>query len=185
MHSIEKVIIAICLLSLDCSSNHSKNKSDIKVNFEFKEAYQKLPEIPLPLKIQTTAENGFVPKIDPTSDETLKSRFGFKGYASVYGRLFENDKFCSVLIYLPTDVGTPVIMTYDNKGVKLDSIALFDYRPADMMGLISRESAVISKDGLVHFTDSSTYLDSNDKPFKSEIIKKVFTMDATGHFQIK
>jgi hypothetical protein len=184
MHSIEKVIIAICLLLFGCSSNHSKNNSDIKANFEFKEIYQKLPVIQLPLKIQTTGENGFVPEINPTSDETLKSRFGFNGYASVYGRLFENDKFCSILIYLPTDVGTPVIMTYDNKGVKLDSIALFDDRPADMMGLVSRESVVISKDGLVHFTDSSTYLDTNDKPLKSEINKKIISIDSTGHFRI-
>jgi hypothetical protein len=182
MHSIEKVIIAICLLTFGCSSNHSNNKSDIKVNSEFKVMYQKLPKIPLPLKIHTT--DGFLPEINPTSDETLKSRFGFKGYATVYGRLLENDKFCSVLIYLPTDVGTPVIMTYDNRGVKLDSIALFDYRPVDMMGLVSRECVVISKDGLVHFTDSSTYLDSNDKPIYSEIIKKIITLDSTGHFRI-
>ncbi len=185
MHSIEKVFIAFCLLSLGCSNNPQENKADSKVNLEFKEVYQKLPIIPLPLKIQTTSENAFVPEINPTTDETLISRFGFKGYASVYGRLFEHENFCSVLIYLPTDVGTPVIMTFDNKGVKLDSIALFDSRPAVMMGLDSRESVVISENGLVHFTDSSTYLDSDDKPLKSEIIKKIISLDSTGHFLIK
>jgi hypothetical protein len=177
--------MVFCLLLLGCSNSQLKNKADTKVSLEFKEAYQKLPIIQLPLKIQSTGENGFAPKINPTTDETLKSRFGFNGYASVYGRLFENDNFCSVLIYLPTDVGTPVIMTYDNKGVKLDSIALFDSRPAVMMGLESRESVVISKNGLVHFTDSSTYFDSNDNPFKLEIIKKIISLDTTGHFQTK
>lgn len=182
MYSIEKVIIVFCLLSFGCSNNNSKNKADKKVNFEFHEMYQKLPIIPLPLKIHTS--EGFFPEINPTSDETLKSRFGFKGYASVYGRLFENDRYCSVLIFLPTDVGTPVIMTYDNTGVKLDSIALFDFRPSDMMGLVSRECVLIYKDGLVHFTDSSTYLDSDDKPLYSEIIKKIISLDSTGHFRI-
>lgn len=155
------------------------------IDQNFQKAYNQLPEIPLPLKIHTPNGEYFTPDLKPVSNDFILDKIGYKGYATLYGSLFKADNYKAILINLPTDVGTPMIFTFDKNGLKIDSVELFDTRPAITIGLISKETVIISPNGTIKFTDSSTYTDEYDKPYKTEIIKKTISLNKTGHFQIE
>lgn len=90
-----------------------------------------------------------------------------------------------MLSFFPSDVGTPVVKTYAKNGNKIDSIWLFDERPAATVGLISKQFATITKNKLIQFTDSSSYTDSLDNLISAEVIKKIFYFDEHGQINQK
>jgi hypothetical protein len=98
----------------------------------------------------------------------------------VLGRLPDSNDERVVLSFFPDDVGTPFLSTYSSHGKQMDSLWLFDDRPAATIGLISRQWVTITPERLIQFTDSSTYVDSLDNIYKIEIIKKTFEIDGQG-----
>jgi hypothetical protein len=166
----------ILVLLLSCANN---NSNDTQLSFE--ELYNRLPLVELPISCQTSSDRTFTRDFEDITDSTLLKRFGSKdGFIRPIGRLNQNLNLRVVLSFMPDDVGTPIITTYDKAGNKLDSLYLFDDRPAATVGLRSKEFVTITKECKIQFVDSSKYLDTLDNVTNTEVIKKNYSIDNKG-----
>ncbi len=167
--------IAFVILAIFCCNQD-------KTFQPFIESYSKLPLLTLPLKMQTSGDNFFVPPQKIIADTTLKNLFGH-GWGEPIGRLPETKNYFSVLSFLPSDAGSPIITTYTKTGNQIDSLYIFNERSSVTIGLISKQFATITADGIIQFTDSTSYLDMLDNVLSSEVIKKTFYFDESGHIK--
>lgn len=160
--------------------NHQKNQKDYGQLFT--DNYKKLPLVSLPLTTQSFGDIRFSTRINEITDTTINKIFGH-GWGYTIGRLSNNKNHFAVLSFFPDDVGTPLVTTYSESGTQLDSLWLFDDRPAATIGLISKQYVTITPEFLIQFTDSSFYLDTLDNIISSEVIQKTFYIDNSGKFK--
>ena len=171
---MNKITFIIILTILSCNQDKT-----IKA---FGDSYSKLPLLNLPLTMQTSGDNFFTPPQKIITDTILKTLFGH-GWGEPIGRLPDTENYFSVLSFLPSDAGTPIITTYTKTGKQIDSLYIFNDRPAITIGLISKQFATITADRLIQFTDSTSYIDTLDNILSSEVIKKTFYLDNSGHIK--
>ena len=95
------------------------------------------------MKLSYLKDNPFFNQI-----QTELSGFG------VFGLLFETKTFIAILGNIPTDVGTPIIITYDKKGTKIDSHPVYENVMGDM-GTYIDNFETIFPDMQIVFIDST------------------------------
>jgi hypothetical protein len=163
-------LVLILILTTCCCSNIDDRNVSVEL---FQNSYSKLPLIGLPLSIKSFGDSRFSTMTEEIMDTTLNKIFAHN-WGHVIGRLPEKNNHFIVLSYFPTDIGTPLVSTYSKSGVLLDSLWLFNERPAVTVGLLSKQYVTITRDCLIQFTDSSSYLDTLDNIVNTEVIKKIF-----------
>ena len=95
------------------------------------------------LKAQDLSEDPFFVKIQNEYN-------GLK----IYGLLFETKNFIAILGNLPTDSGTPIILTFDKKGNKIDAHIIYENAMGDI-GIYIQNSGTIFPDRQITFIDST------------------------------
>ena len=168
---------------ISCStSNSSKQLS----NSEFEELYDKLPLIDLPLSIQTSSDKMFNKDLQEVTDKLLINKFGSRdGFDRPLGKIFKDSNVFVVLSFMPDDVGTPILSVYNKSGLKVDSLMIFDDKPAATVGSRSKEFATIQKNYQIQFLDSTEYLDSMDLVINKEVIRKTYYINKSGKIKQK
>jgi hypothetical protein len=168
---------------ISCSSN---NNSKQLSNNEFEELYDRLPQIDLPLSIQTSGDKMFNKDLHDVTDKQLINRFGSRGgLDSPLGKIYKDSNVFVVLSFIPDDVGTPKLSVYNKLGLKVDSLMIFDDKPAATVGSRTKEFATIQKNYQIQFLDSTEYLDTMGLVINKEVIRKTYYVDKSGKIKHK
>lgn len=78
-----------------------------------------------------------------------------KKYFTLLGKVFETENTITILGYIPADIGTPVLITYDNQGSQISAHLLFENVKGDM-GIYTTNLVTVLPDRQILFTDSTT-----------------------------
>jgi len=147
-----KIIGLILLLS--CCRQREKINKDIS---EFR---KKLPKLETPLEFNS----GRIMKlksIDLPDNELIKG-LTTKNYFTLIGKVFETENNITILGYIPDDIGTPILVTYDNEGKELSSHAIYENAMGDM-GRYTTNIVTILPNRKILFTDSTTTRKINEE----------------------
>ena len=111
-----KFILILCfsILLFSCSFNTN----------DFKKFKSSIPQLSFPISFNTMnyPDKKFQINIDSLLFEKYKSQYANE----IFGKLYENEKSVGIIYTVYGDVLTPILMTYNNAGVKIDSLNLFD-----------------------------------------------------------
>lgn len=165
-----------------CTSKESQNPSES----EFDKLYNKLPQIQLPLSMQSSSKRIFNQDLLGVTDSILISRFGSRdGFEEPLGRLHNDSGVFVVLSFIPDDVGTPILSTYDRAGVKIDSFMVFDSKPASLRFSWTQEFATIKSDLTIDFVDTTKILDVMENVTDTVVIRKTYIVTKQGSIKLK
>ena len=174
---------SIFLVLISCSSRTNSRQT---IEDEFEDLFIKLPQIAFPLSMQTSIDTIIQQDLPDVTDTLLVKRFGGRtGFERPLGRVYKDSNVFVVLSFIPDDVGTPIISTYNKAGLKIDSLFIFDGKPAAIIGSRTREFATIQKDYQIQFLDSTDYLDTLDNVISKEVISKIYYIDDKGKIKQK
>ncbi len=172
----------VLILFHACTSKHSKGQGES----EFEKLYNKLPEIQLPLSMQTSTERIYNQDLSDVTDSILIGRFGSRGgFERPLGRLNHDSEVFVVLSFVPDDVGTPILSTYDTSGVKIDSFMVFDSKPASLRFSWTQEFATIKSDLTIDFVDTTKILDVMENVTDTVVIRKTYIVTKQGSIKLK
>ena len=111
-----KHILLVCFLfSLVSCSN---NTNDFKV---FK---SNIPLISFPISFNTIRYPN--KKVQFNIDSSLFEKYKSQDANEIFGKLYENEKSVGIIYTVYGDALTPILMTYNKEGLKIDSLNLFD-----------------------------------------------------------
>lgn len=129
-----------------------------KVSRDISELRDKLPQLQTPLSFNSDRmvkwksielpANGLISK--------LKERNSF----TLIGKVFETKSNVTILGYIPDDIGTPVLITYDNNGNELSTHVIFETAVSDM-GHYTTNIVDINPDKRILFTAITTTREIN------------------------
>jgi hypothetical protein len=106
-------LIALYLLLVGCST-----KSD-----DFQSYISRIQTLSTPLTFQTTKMPNAQQEI---IDEKLFAKYKYVYADKLYGIIYKTENSVAILYLVNGDVVTPVMVTYDKKGNKVDSLNLFE-----------------------------------------------------------
>lgn len=91
---------------------------------EFKKFSEALPRLQTPMYFDNS---GLIEHSSAkTSDPSVYEKYAPRAANQAVGVLYEDEKTTSILYLRIGDVNAPILMTYSNEGVKLDSIEVFN-----------------------------------------------------------
>jgi len=106
----------------------------------------------------------------------------------VCGLFFETKEFVAILGSIPTDNGTPIILTFDKKGKKIDAHILYENVMEDLGKYVSNSETVLPDMQFV-FTDSTITRKISDDGSEEipgtdslSVTTKKYMIDKTGKF---
>jgi hypothetical protein len=180
----KRMILFICSLFLTFCSNPT-----YKDNKEFNSFISSLKQIKTPL-IFNSNKSYELPIYYPKENKFfLKLQEELAGFG-VFGKLFETDSFIAILGNIATDTGTPVIITYNKKGVKIGAFNIYKTVMGDM-GRYTWNYGLIQPDMKIVFIDSTLTRKinadgTNEIPGTDSlsVINKYFQINDDGTFQI-
>lgn len=146
-------IIALILL-LSCCAQREKSNKDIA------ELREKVPKLDTPLKFNSDRMMK-LRSIELPDNELIK-KLQSERYFTLVGKVFETDDNVTILGYIPDDIGTPILITYDNDGNELSSHAIYENAMGDM-GHYTTNIVTITPDRQILFTDSTITRKINDE----------------------
>jgi len=162
---MDKLILGLALILTSCS-----------VKTDFEKRYLLMKQIETPLHVDSESKD-YLTGIN--YDSVARS-------GTIYGRLFFNEHFYSLINLVPADDIVPELVTYDKNGDKIDSWYFFR-NPGTEPGFRSREYITINADQSIVFVDSTLTWDSdslmNEIPGteKLEIVRERFVITQEGH----
>lgn len=106
------IFIVSCYLFVGCSSAPD----------DFQSYTSKIQTISTPVTFQTMNPPS---KTLSITDEKLFAKYKHIYADHIYGKIYESEMFLAILYLVNGDVTTPVIVTYDKIGNKIDSLNLF------------------------------------------------------------
>ncbi|MBT1696025.1 hypothetical protein KK083_03995 [Fulvivirgaceae bacterium PWU4] len=139
-------IIGLILLLSCCGQQE-------KINKDIAELKEKLPKLEPPLNFNSDRKMK-LRSIELPDNELIK-KLKEKSYFTLVGKVFETDNNITILGYVPDDIGTPILITYDNSGNELSSHAIYENAMGDM-GHYTTNIVTITPDRQILFTDSTT-----------------------------
>lgn len=91
---------------------------------EFKKFSEALPRLQTPMQFDNS---GLIEHSSTkTTDAVAFEKFAPRGTNEAVGVLYEDEKTTSILYLRIGDINAPILMTYSNEGVKLDSMEVFN-----------------------------------------------------------
>jgi hypothetical protein len=172
-------IILLCFILSSCLNNQSKDAN------QFRSFLKQLNKIDTPITFNSNNEYAIkllYLKKDPFFNNIQNELGGF----GVFGILFETNDFVAILGNIPSDTGTPVIMTFDKNGKKIDSHPVYENVMGDM-GRYVHNCETIFPDMKMIFVDSTITRKinkegSNEIPGTDSltVTKKSYKIDVKG-----
>ncbi|HEX6171524.1 MAG TPA: hypothetical protein VFZ33_17685 [Chitinophagaceae bacterium] len=147
-------IILLGAILSSCSTSKKDEKDD-----DFKRYLSSLETLQTPVTFDT--KNGIYAR-SKDYDTTLYKKFKHAWAFGPYGKIFENDSVVFTVDITAGDVLVPLIMTFDQRGHKLDSLNPYEKAGSDM-GYESYEYVVINDKKEIIVTDSTRTWDLNEK----------------------
>lgn len=142
-----KIIGLIALLLLSCCGQHQKISKDIS------ELRDKLPKLETPLEFNSDRMVKW--KSIELPDNGLISKLKEKSTFTLIGKVFETQDNITILGYVPTDIGTPILITFDNEGNELSTHLIYENAKRDL-GHYTTNIVNVLPDKKILFTDSTT-----------------------------
>jgi hypothetical protein len=139
------ILVSITLLSCLYTSRKDKN--------HFQAFVDQLKPVTTPLIFNSRAEYGFNSQQLTDSiflKQIQKKHDGF----ILFGLLFKSNEFIAILGNLPTDIGSPFIITYDKNGEEVDSHLVYENVIGDM-GIYIDNYVTIFPDFRIEYIDST------------------------------
>src|SRR5437879_12004861 len=134
------VIAFTCLIIFSCSGK----KETIQTK-DFQRYLSSLDSLKTPIIFNTQTQLGdFSKKFDSALFKKFKNQWAFKPY----GKLFVTDRIAVTVDITAGDILTPILMTFDSEGNKLDSMNLYK-SAGQFMGYESNELVTIDKREIV------------------------------------
>jgi hypothetical protein len=88
-------------------------------------------------------------------DNGLIRKLKDKNYFKLVGKVFDTEDNITILGHIPDDIGTPILITYDNEGIELSSHAIYETAMGDM-GRYTTNIVTVLPNRQILFTDSTT-----------------------------
>lgn len=107
------LLFVACFIFATCSNHPS----------EFNLYVSGIKALPTPLTFKTINDQN---RVQGIVSENLFLKYKYAYADNIYGKVFENEKFSTILYSVNGDVLTPVLVTYDVNGNKTDSLNLFE-----------------------------------------------------------
>ena len=124
-----------------------------KVNKDISELREKLPKLETPLSFNSDRMVKW--KSIELPDNGLISKLKEKNLFSLLGKVFETKDNITILGYITDDIGTPILVTYDNDGNELSTHLIYENAMGDM-GRYTTNIVTIQTDKQIIFTDNTT-----------------------------
>jgi hypothetical protein len=131
-----------------------------KVNKDITELREKLPKLETPLEFNSDKMMKW--KSIQLPDNELISKLKEKNTFTLLGKVFETKDNITILGYIPDDIGTPMLITFDNEGNELSTHLIYENAMGDM-GRYTTNIVYIQPDRQILFTDSTTTRKINDE----------------------
>ena len=142
------------ILLLTCCGQQKKVNSDIS------ELRLKLSKLETPLEFNS--DRMMKLRSIELPDNALITKLKDKNYFTLVGKVFDTEDNLTILGYIPDDIGTPILITYDNDGNELSSHVLYENAMGDM-GRYTTNIVTVLPDRQILFTDSTTTKKINDE----------------------
>ena len=133
------------ILFINCTGQIQDKNSD------FIELRDKLPIIVTPIVFNSNGDIR-IKAVDLPNNKILKELKN-KNSFSTFGKLFETKDFIAIIGYIPSDSGTPLLITIDNDGNELDSFVIYQTVGYDM-GYYCSNFVTINADKSITLIDS-------------------------------
>jgi len=124
-----------------------------KINKDISELREKLPTLETPMEFNS--DRMMKLKSIELPDNGLVKKLKDKNYFTLVGKVFDTEDNITILGYIPDDIGTPILITYDNKGAELSSHPIYEKAMGDM-GRYTTNIVTVLPDRQILFTDSTT-----------------------------
>jgi hypothetical protein len=131
-----------------------------EVNKDISALREKLPKLETPLEFNS--DRMMKLKSIELTDNALIKKLKDKNYFTLVGKVFDTENNITILGYIPDDIGTPILITYDKDGNELSSHALYENAMGDM-GQYTTNIVIVRPDRQILFTDSTTTRKINDE----------------------
>lgn len=142
--------ILFILVSLTLSSCSDVSRKD---KYDFQSFVDQLKPITTPLIFNSREDYSF--NSQPLKDSTFLRKIQKKHDGFIlFGLLFKTNEFIAVLGNLPTDIGSPFILTFDKNGEELDSYLVYKNVIGDM-GIYIDNYVTINPDFQIEQIDST------------------------------
>ena len=146
LNDMKTKIIGLILLLSSCVQQ-------TKVNKDVSELREQLPKLETPLEYNS--DRMMKLKSIELPDNELIKKLTDKNYFTLIGKVFDTKDHITILGYIPGDIGTPILITYDNDGNELSSHPLYESATGDM-GRYTTNIVTILPDRQILFTDSTS-----------------------------
>ena len=169
---MNRLLIILLLVAFNCKPKTNNlavetiNKVDssktllIPIDKKFKNIVDSLPTISTPITFDS--EDGIPYGQFAIQDDqfllTIKKRIP---ELLGYGKIDESTNYYLIIGISPSDIGSPILMTFDKTGNKIDSYFMFKTAGGDI-GYYSRNTATLEDNKEFTVTDSTTTRDLNE-----------------------
>lgn len=150
---MKRKFILLLLLLTSCGNNHNPNP-------DASELRAKLPQLQTPMEFNS--DRMMKLKSIELPGNSLLRKLQEKNNFSLVGKVFDNGQNVTILGYIPDDIGTHVLVTYDNEGNKLSSHAIYETAMGDI-GRYTTNIVKILPERSILFTDSTTTRKINEE----------------------
>jgi hypothetical protein len=99
-----------------CSCSNNKN--------DFKEYISSVKQIPFPISFNTSKYADRI--MNNKADSLLVEKYKPIDANEIFGKLYENEESVGMIYTVYGDAITPILMTYNKDGMKMDSLNLFE-----------------------------------------------------------
>ena len=152
---------------------------------EFSAYISKIETLPLPITVRTLGNSLHVE--ETKIDQKLFKKFKHIYADNVSGKIYETETGVGILYIVYGDAQTPVLVTYDNNGHKIDSLNLFRNASGFSPTAETFVTVTLYADRTIHETDSTVTeapMGNQDNTLSEQkrlkIDSTVFTVNETG-----
>lgn len=160
-------LLLLSLLLFCCEQPKKVDK--IKKEITFIEFTNNIKQLKFP--IEAKCEKDLIGSTIDLNKETIK-KYGPEN-CSIYGKIFENNKYTAIMYLYPTDVSMPIIQTNNKNGTKISSLNLYEISCWEDESISENSWFIINKDLSIELGDSSTTFERDDN---GEIIESTRTI---------
>lgn len=140
--------IVLLLILLSCKQKESSK--------EIVQLREQLPQVEFPLKFNSDIRVKY--KTIDLPDNKLIQKLNERSIHSIIGKVYETDKSITILAYTFNKFGTPVLVSFDNKGNEVSYHEIFE---------------TVSKEPDTHTTNLVTVLQNKQILFRDSTVIKI------------
>ncbi len=172
---IRRLIWTLTIISMftTCSTKSAADQvqKEISKPEDFKSIYDTLDQLNIPIKLTPDNWSDLYNK----HVEKYGIRFGERTLDHPFAKLTENENYKAFIFVSTDETGSPVIITFDRKGNKIDGLGLLGDWGGNDPSIGTTEIAIINKDLTIHLIDSTWTYDLTPDGDRIESSEKLTT----------